>query len=77
MQPPLAVSREQAEAHAIFLTRQVEAAAKAKLEEFQEHAKQQVASKISTIEEREEENRQLRQAAEQREAQLLAEGQQL
>ena len=51
---PLTVFREQAEAHALFLTRQVEAAAKAKLEEFQEHVKQQVASNINTIQEKEE-----------------------
>ena len=71
------MSTEQAEAHANFKARQVEVAAKAKLEEFQEQAKQQVASKIDTIQEKEEEHLLLRQAADQREAQLLAEGQQL
>ena len=59
------------------MAQQVEAVAKAKLEEFQEQAKQRVASKIDTIQEKEEENRLLRQAANEREAQLLAEGQQL
>ena len=59
------------------MAQQVEAAAKAKLEEFQEQAKQQVASQIDTIQEKEEEHRLIRQAAHEREALLLAEGRQL
>jgi len=59
------------------MAQQVETQAKAELATFQEQARQQVASKITVIEQKEEENRQIKLAAELRESNLLKEGQEL
>ena len=70
---PTTYTREQATAHANFMAQQVKAEAEAELQSLQHQAKSQVASKIHTIEQKEEEYQQLRQASQQREAELLSE----
>lgn len=74
---PLTVTKEAAEQHAVFLAQQVQNQAKAGFATFQEQARQQVASKITAIEQMEEENRQIKLAAERKVASLVQEGQEL
>ena len=65
---PTTYTRDQATAHANVLAQQVKAAAQAELESLQEQAKLQVVASISELSQNEEENLQIRQASQQREA---------
>ena len=75
-QPPT-VTKEAAEQHAAFLAQQVQKQADAEFATFQEQARQQVASKIIVIERMEEENRQIKLAADRKVASLVQEGQEV
>ena len=70
---PIIFTREQATAHANFIAQQVKSEAEAEFHSLQHQAKIHVACKIHTIEQKEEEYQQLRQASQQREAELLSE----